>query len=293
MKLTEYAQHAINEYGPEGDQTFEYLGIILDHKHIIERRMYHVDSKSSDVMMCLKEPYKGILEKWFPLFSKREDVRLCDFSIDCINDVPLYRIVFYLPYCDDEKEAENILSSFFQPFTRTDYRDGIKQTMDAFSRVRMIKGMLPSQIGAVCDQTGNLSALKYYIRWSEEMFDEKAYLHALHQASNVTEKMDRDTSVLFEHNFRPAFVGINDNGKHREEKEYFITKSLNIPSQRLLQLQISIINELGLSYVISKSEITELFHLGLFVEGVALSSTNSDIVRLYFNLMRTRNNVVK
>lgn len=291
MMVMQFAKQALLQYGPDGDRSFEYLGIVVDYQHVLEKRIYHIENPDAVKAIYKIEPYCSILARSFPSFAERKDVRMCDFSVDQTTTPPLYRIVFYVPKCTLKQEANSMREHFSRVFNKSKYWERMTNAINEYSNAGMLSDSVPAQIGVAGDGDGNLFSVKYYVRWSKELHEKEAYLSAMRRllSDQQYHKIGQMTSVLFQHNFRPAFLGINDTEGCEEKKQYFISKSVSVSSDRLLRLQISLIQSLGYDKVLTEEEIRALFQMGLYVQGVALSETDTDVVRFYFNILKKRN----
>lgn len=92
----------------------------------------------------------------------------------------------------------------------------------------------------------------------------------------------RDHAAICANGFKPAFIGVNDDGAAQEVKLYYITKALGFKTAYLTDHMNSLAAALGLEAVLPVPVLEEILDLGLYPEGLALSLQEERMVRLYF-----------
>jgi len=143
------------------------------------------------------------------------------------------------------------------------------------------------QLGVECSNSGGYLAVKYYISIKDKLCQLNAYgkpqqqvIRNLLQANTID--INKNIEKICSNEFSPIFIGVNSDGMLSEHKLYFIHRYMN-RDYDLTNKMKKLINDLGITNIISTDDVISIIDMGLYIEGIAVSINNYNSIRLYFN----------
>lgn len=286
MSFITYLKESIAEYGNGGDGSFEYVGINIINNSIANTKTYRRPvqrNKDLDI------GYSAINTEIFNKFKKiNSEITVCDFSKSYFRSIESERVVFAIPQNISIHNESEIVSAFFNSLTLDSVKKKLFDDLEIVKKhIRMNYSPL-MQLGTECDALGNCLSVKYYISIQNCIGKNNGY--GLKQQSVVSKicpndkrsLLDERIKIMCNNDFCPIFIGTNSNGSYSENKLYFIHNYMN-RGYDLLSAMEKLIFDLGIEKAITIEDVKKVINLGLYVEGIALSFNDSDLIRLYFN----------
>lgn len=286
MSLITYLKESIAEYGNVGDGSFEYVGINIINNNIANKKTYRRPiQRNKDLGIG----YPAINAQIFNEFKKiNPRITVCDFSKSYFRNIESERVVFAIPQHISVNNESEIISAFFNFLTLDSVKEKLFDDLEIVKKyIRMNYSPL-MQLGTECDLFGNCLSVKYYISIKDSV--EKNNGYGFKQQSVISRICPNNTYSLLEerinticnNDFCPIFIGTNSDGTYSENKLYFIHSYMN-RDYDLLSAMEKLISDFGIENAITIEDVKNIINLGLYVEGIALSFNDCDLIRLYFN----------
>ena len=285
MTCPEDLAEILRRFGPEGDNSFEYLGLVLDAERVIDRRVYRTHRRKA-VEPELDEPYRSILQRARAASRRSQEVTVCDFAEDRAKGQTRYKISLYLPRFDSLDDTERFVNEFLQPFARRGEKERMLRILSDAVQYGVSEPTALMQIGLCCGRDGSISELKYYYRTGKPAPGEEPLPQRFRMFSQKPwyDQSRAQALALAEGDFHPIFIGVNDDGAEQEQKLYFLSSALGINRRSLFQQQFQLMKALtsNAPYV-TEAWAADFFHAGLYIQGAAISNLYPDVIRLYFS----------
>lgn len=287
MSILELSREALTDYGRFGDESLEYIGIMISSQGILEKRIYRKNSESVLKDVGQRQPYKYILGEILPQFYNYGGIELCDISCSHVNAIQTYRIVFKLPKKQTFGDLYRTLEVFFSCIPNSgSYKERLYGQLSSVSSEFICQSSLLLQIGVEFDGYCKLKSLKYYMNIDNG---------GEHYKDNLLceYKFDKEYQIICENGYKPIFIGINDTDGIEEHKLYFISKSLGFKTAGIFECTSNLAVALGWDQVVSLNEFRQLYDMDLFLEGIAFSPHRGGVWRLYFREFAKRHYLEK
>ena len=263
----------LSAYGRQGDRSLEYVGLTVDRAaKTIKSRIYRRDGSDTPFADRLSAPYRDLFARFAP-FTALPGVQLCDVSDGRRDGAVTQRLIFKLPKHMDRAQETAVAEAFF---AAAGAGPGLEQGVRTRLYARLDAGCTLYQLGAECAGK-DVCAFKYYLHAAPERIP---------GGVAVPDAVQRDHAAICENGFKPAFIGVNDDGTAAEEKLYYITKALGFKTAWLADNMKRLSAALGLDALLSAQVLDEMLEAGLYLEGLALSLQEEDRVRLYFTELK-------
>ncbi len=282
MSIVGFSEKALQEYGPSGDRTLEYICAEIIPNTAPELRVYRKNVLFENV----DSPYGAIVSA-FHSFLADPRIGICDISRGRHG----YRMTFILPETIPFSELRLILNRFFSAVSSPGYEKRLLSSVDGFTSVSGAELSPLMQLGVEVGDSLSLVSLKYYLRLPAEISSlNSPYDLISRQAYAAVESYERrgsfayENEVLNENKYRPAFIGINDYDGVREAKLYYKSTGTGYRPLELQRSAAQLSRAFGWDSLLTEEALDSLYkNSRIYVDGVAVSLTTEGRWRLYFS----------
>ncbi len=284
--LEKFIEASAERYGHYGDDTLEYIGIVLKNKAPYARKLYYVHNKK-ETKHETDRWEKSMWEKYFRRINEEFPLELCDVSKGINESIPSLRMVASLNSKLSEEQTYSLAEKYLNCMPQT----AKKRFIENIKNICSISSASFSpliQIGVEADENNNYMGFKYYLRpamskgrASEE--DIEMLCRLQYREAECRKDFKMKLCSLIECGYSPAFIGINDYGDIYESKLYFVSKLFGRSLYKNAYGQIiNVCDSLSFDKEIRELMLRCLEKHKLYPEGIAFSDNSEDIIRLYF-----------
>ena len=287
-KLTDYAKKIISDYGINGDNSFEYLGVNIERTMAL--KVYRKISEDAYQYLASTEPYCSVLGSLSQKFLSENNLTICDFSNGMLGDIETFRIVFILDSNFTIKETEKCVTDFLTRIGGEAYLSKIIKTTNEIQKILKTDKSILMQLGIEVDEKGCLLGIKYYVGIKLNTISPPND-KVLEILSGVTgdlynkNKVGSKIEFLVQQEFAPIFIGVNLYGEIKEVKLYFISKAFGFRTKHVVEHTSEIMKKYRLDDFVSEEDVNDLYKMDLFVRGIAIDISDTNKWRLYINAL--------
>ena len=276
----------LKRLGNHGNQTLEYIGVVLHKYSLADWKIYYKFNNTEQESFSVLN--SDIHYRLYRELSEDLPIRMCDYSHSIMKACDNMRSLCQFPMSADYDIVEKTISGITCiPI------DLLKRLC---SSVSTIHSSFPAQfspliqLGIETDMNGKLQEIKYYLNLKTDysvhpVLDEDLLkkLEILHGISVSEYESLFDTfDILRSNSYYPTFIGVNNSLDHVEYKLYFISSLFGRRLQNEYQAQNqSLISQLTTNKT-TLSFLDALNHNHLWLEGIAVSFSDPDVLRLYW-----------
>ncbi|MBR4345131.1 MAG: hypothetical protein IKP88_20900 [Lachnospiraceae bacterium] len=295
-EILRFLSDSTHEYGITGKNNLEYIGLTITDKINTSAKIYlcNRDNKSK-----LPDWADTFWEKYYKKLSQILDMEICDTSESISDQILTYRMIVKLKNQIQNSQIKEI-SDYFAGTVGEKELERFLNFNNLVTEYNNINLSPLIQIGIETSQDFRYLSFKYYMTIKTKL-SENPVVSAdtiqmlLNIGSEQNVKSTFEESLLYnieKSDYYPTFVGINDNGNTVENKLYYITKlyGRNLIQKAEAQTR-SLCDALGLDNNL-KTTITKAYtENGLYLEGLAVSTTNPDSIRIYLTEIAGKLNI--
>ena len=281
-KFLDQCKDAISIYGKNGDTSLEYIGVILCNNQIANFRVYRKRCDSVLKHINTIEPYHTMHTKYLKGFTDKSGVKLCDISQDHLSHEHVFRMMYKLPKTLTHEDSTLYIEKFFSSYPDSPYSIEIQSNVNHFSQITQCVQSPLLQLGIEFDKDCHLLGVKYYLAF-HELEHCNRFLASYSKKNSLPLAFAETVSQICKNNFTPIFLGINNHKDKIESKLYFISKAFGHQIQNILPVSITLANTLGWNKALPQQDLEDLYSMGMYIEGIAISLHHADKWRLYIN----------
>lgn len=282
--LIEFADECISNYGKRGDNSFEYIGLVLRNGIISDKRVYRKRNESILKIIKTHPPFSSVLSSILKEFTDMDGVELCDISTDCTDGNSYFRMIFNLPVFLNSSIEPEYVDSFFMKIDFQFYKAGM---MNHISKCNEIARIQIIQLGIEVDSDCKIVGVKYYYNFGNGTINDDIKKFSSYMKETEPD-MEKVMNVINSNGYYPVFIGVNNRSGVEERKLYFRSRAFGHQIQDILQNQNMLSSIFGWNTVLTENVLKEMWDRNLYVEGLALSFENPKEWRLYFSALPRR-----
>ena len=282
MNLISFVDDCIANYGKNGDDSLEFIGLVINQEKICTKRAYRKKGQALDLELATGFPYLQAM-RILSNFISMNGVKVCDISLDSSNGEKLARIDFLLPSQLPHEMEQQYLEKFFVGSGIKATEAGVTRYLDIFSRINSTEYSPLFQLGAEITDAGMIVGVKYYLNFGPGSIasrEKKCFTYLLE-----TKKPIEVSKRLNMMGYYPAFIGINERQNEIEEKLYFRSRAFGHQTQDILPNSSAISKYLGWDIILPEYFFEQLWERNIYLEGIALSFLHPTVWRLYFSAL--------
>lgn len=249
LQIEQELKKHIQEYGPNGDESLEYYGLIVQDHVCYSTKIYRRASKNINEEALINEYKKTLFFNEIVKYAK-----IYDFSQRWDEQGNSFIRLVFAPYKDVVSRNESF-HELISLCHLNDYETFFKNLTDYYEYTHFTGESALLKMGIELDSEGNVLESKAY--FALRSFDHKcdhvgcrypySKIHALVDESlrllgmrEETERFNQISDCMEKNDYYPVFTGINFSKDYVEMKVYYETCLVNYDEKTILEAENSV-----------------------------------------------------